>query len=679
MTTFDVNSMWTSAPVVVAVGIFGAIVLVVLLEDCVAVSPPRAERFGHYLLHFEERHAQWCGHAPEESACSRWLRVLTNEHSLVRLVFPAQWRPLPLMGRPSAVQALLTLLLMRLAIVAFFFSPLALSTSRALSYGLAVSFASLSQLALRSAIDAAFAWRARTLQRLTPASYPQRGLSEGHLLARAALTHFDATDTLRRILHVWQQGARYFADVHGVRERCLIVGALRRWRERADGILAVESASRLREQKAVSWSLVRPEWLDQACRRIGRRIAPLGQQFEQVMRLDGRLVGQMSRIVNDKMQPTPPERLLRLPPVERVMRLLGTRWAMREWLGALALAKSELEAMRVRRSSEAAHRIAAGGRRARRLLGVHAGFWMWREAVVEMVARAEVEARLQAEMAALGLPALGSGEADDDESSSEEGGGCGCGALSRRSDASAGEDAELGEGGDGGVGGFDGEGEGGALVTGSRAGSTQRSGLAEAAVEWDGVSALDPEALFESSQWMSALRSRIQSDHPDPAPLSAHMRPLTAPVTDPIGTQLRTLDVVSSIQFRRLPPDTAAKSGKAPLPVTLPKGAITPRLHEIRNRRELLVSMLSKLSSSDATQRERRAGCGMVAGGRREGAAGARQGSGWGVCGIRRAWSVPFLARGVPLVWHARASLFSTRALPYLAGCGNRSGASWMS
>ena len=352
----DFEAMKSSASVMAAVGVLGVAALAAVYESCCNLGQTRTERFGHYLNYFVERHAEWCGLVPEPVARTRWMRTLSSEHSLLRLIYPTQWRPLALLPRGAALQTLLALLLVRFATVAVFFSPLVTSISRGLAVLLAIALASCSHFLLRLTIDAVFAWRTHKLSRhpaplpptlprpaslarlrwmrfeptgrslmSTPLPRNRSELTEGHLLARAALTHFDATHTLRRILKIWRQSAYLFADARGVLQRCQMVGVLRVWREATELILQREAVNRLREQKLRAWSLMRPQWLDQTCRRIGRHIAPLAQQLEQALKLDTERIANLSQKVHSKLKPSPSERLLIHPQVsgEPGMRVSG--------------------------------------------------------------------------------------------------------------------------------------------------------------------------------------------------------------------------------------------------------------------------------------------------------------------------------------------------------------------
>eukprot|EP00966_Prymnesium_polylepis_P237715 5497867-Prymnesium_polylepis.1 len=302
LSSFDLDAVSASSIALAAVGLLGIACVAALLERVVTAAPTRQDRFVRYLAFFDERHAEWCGNAPDLTKRDRVIRHLTSEHSLVRLFFPPPWWPIPLFSRASATQTLIALLLVRMAVAAVFWSPSLGFSGGSMATLMAMGACSGVHMLLRLVLDRIFALHAIRLSRLppnprkqgrptagapgnngtcgparggsggavvSPTSSPSavglplgltapRGMTEGHVVARAALTHFDATHTLQRVLWLWQRNAWYLKDVRGVLARCRAISTLRHWREVTELILAEEAAYRLREQKLRSWSLMRP-------------------------------------------------------------------------------------------------------------------------------------------------------------------------------------------------------------------------------------------------------------------------------------------------------------------------------------------------------------------------------------------------------------------------------------
>jgi hypothetical protein len=190
---------------------FGIVLLAIclpLLSKCTS-GPARSQRFARYLAHFHRRHAAWIGEVEPPARGMRTLGAIVTNHSLLRLLFRPEWDPLPPPSRARAALVLLALVqACAAAAMAFLLPPiraifaggddvdhLASSewpTLRACGFSMAV------HLLVRFGLDRLLDWRQRLLFRRPDAL----GRTEGHLLARAALAHFDEAHTLRSCLQI---------------------------------------------------------------------------------------------------------------------------------------------------------------------------------------------------------------------------------------------------------------------------------------------------------------------------------------------------------------------------------------------------------------------------------------------------------------------------------------------
>ena len=116
------------------------------------------------------------------------------------------------------------------------------------------------------------------------------------------------------------------------------------------------------------------------------------------------------------------------------------------------------------------------------------------------------------------------------------------------------------------------------------------------------MSALNPESYFDSKKRLEALQKSIAERNPEPPPRSAHLRALTEPVPNPVGQQLGMVELISSLQSGRPLGGSGPSTSKDILSDTLPKGAITPRMASLRERREVAMAMLNRLATRDATK-----------------------------------------------------------------------------
>eukprot|EP00966_Prymnesium_polylepis_P237716 5497867-Prymnesium_polylepis.2 len=149
---------------------------------------------------------------------------------------------------------------------------------------------------------------------------------------------------------------------------------------------------------------------------MARVTRPLDLQLRHAVRIQPEVMAQLASSVHTKLQPTPSERLLILPPVDRANFLLGTRWVLRTWLEAIYSLRASSDERHHQRTSLQARRVSAAARRCRTLLGVYAGFWMWHEAVVAINTDEGLKAAIAAQMATWG----GKDEEEGSSSSSDE-------------------------------------------------------------------------------------------------------------------------------------------------------------------------------------------------------------------------------------------------------------------
>lgn len=363
------------------------------------------QRFHHYSWFFARRHADWCGaQKNDRQPCDRMLSHIGREHSLLCLVVRPEWAPLaPL----SFMRRLLVLLALVQAdgAVAFLclLPPIRDLQPELLQPWLAPLLSAVACASVHLLARTAFRWlhwrRSLVLFRRPDA----RGHTEGHVLARAALAHFDSAHTLRTVLRTWRRIAWGLELLETTFARLAYSKVLRAWRETCVSIDQVEAARRLRIQRLAAWSLADQTWVHDYCVDVGVHMRPLEAQLRLVMPLDDRLVDSLAVATHSALEPTISERMLERPPVSRARLLLGARWALAEWVGALRAMKSDQEARRVARTSLAARRTAAAARRAAALFAYHWGLHTWCETLELMRAREESRHRIASQMGSFGL------------------------------------------------------------------------------------------------------------------------------------------------------------------------------------------------------------------------------------------------------------------------------------
>ena len=225
----------------VAIGIL-IIAALPVLARLLRRGPTRSERYAEYLAHYRRRHDAWCGAAEQPPRSVRVFDAVVKSHSLLRLAYKAEWDPMPPPSLGRSVLVLLALVQACAAAATLLFVPpirsaLPGASSASSSSSSASSSSSSSDesgsglfllpqdatatagmlrpsdlpatliatcvcillhLLLRFGLESSLHKRVMILFRRPDSS----GRTEGHLVARAALTHFDERHTLRSCLQI---------------------------------------------------------------------------------------------------------------------------------------------------------------------------------------------------------------------------------------------------------------------------------------------------------------------------------------------------------------------------------------------------------------------------------------------------------------------------------------------
>ena len=546
-------------------------------------GPTAQERFLRYLGFYMRRHAEWTGVDDDPaSMLYKLLAAVVADHSLLRLVFPADWSPIAPTPLSRRLLVLLALVQANGAVgMLFLVAPVrgALGVDNGLLALIAALACVCVHVLLRSGLEALHTRRALVLFRRPD----ERGATEGHVLARAAIAHFDTTHTLRHVLRSWRQIAWELDRLEHVFQRLAFAKVLRHWRLVSGELEVKAAASRLRAQKLQAWALLEPQWLHAWSADVALRLRPLAAQLRLSMPLHDGLIDALAVATHANLEPSASERMLERPAVARARLLLGARWALATWTSALRLMARRLEQRRAERTALGARRTAAAARRAAAVLGTAWGMRAWREAIELLRQHEEAQLRIAASMSAFGgQRAMSEGttetdrssEADDDEAGRGGGGGGGegevrrlghSGALAsavikrRKSATSASGGSVSGRetpspagsrvsrassrlGGAGSPSVLGGSVHGGSRVGDAAADSEgggdevegEGEGGAPPRAAWRGVSALDPESLFDDPMRLEALRQQAMAAHPDPPARSTVMRPMTSLMPHPV-------------------------------------------------------------------------------------------------------------------------------------------------
>ena len=566
------------------------------------------ERFRHYLSFYMRRHADWCGVDDDPgSRLHRLLAAILADHSLFRLAFPAGWSPLPPAPFTRRLLVLLALVQTHGTVGMIFFVPPIRDAIPVASLPFAILAALacvLAHVLLRAAHERLHVqWTLALFRRLD-----EHGASEGHMLARAALAHFDTAHTLRDVLRSWQRVARQLGRIEATFARLACSNVLRGWWAACSAIEVQAAAQRLRVQKVHAWSLIKPSWLHTWCDDVGERLRPLGAQLRFAMPLHEGLIDALARSTHAKLEPSASERLLERPAVMRARLFLGARWALATWVASLHLMARELEARRAARTALGARRTAEAARRAAYVLGVAWGLRAWAEAVELLNSD---EAALQSISAQMGPFVAGQGHAhapsestsDSDASDdaaegagTEDGGSGGFGRLARRGALAGAIGQQRGTRVCGG--GASGRSSASSRSRRSGAGDTEEAPRANpasasaCAFAWTGVSALEPYALLDDQSRLAAIRQHAIASHPEPPARAALQRPLTCALPHPVGETLLSVERVRCVQAGKPPPPYA----RAQMRIALRRGEVTPRGAHVEGRRAKLFSQLVRLA-----------------------------------------------------------------------------------
>ena len=400
-----------SQPALAAAAISATAVVLLLISSCIR-PPPREVRYSHYLSHFQRRQAEWCLHdMAGKSGPQRLFKEVLRRHVLLRLFGPADWNPMPPPPRLRTIAVLLAIVQATGVVAMLFFVPpvrFALSGFIGMADLLPVITATAAcvavQLSLRVALDVVFRARSSVLFQRPDLM----GRTEGHVLARAALAHFDHSHNMRRMLRLWQQNIIDMEQLGAFLARLRYQRTMEIWRQACAVIEERNAAERLRAQKLHAWTLVDREWLSQFAGAVGARLTPLGRQLKLAMPLDEVLLDSLAVSTHEHLEPSASERMLEYPAVTQAKLLLGGMWALREWKAVIASMTSGLNRRRSERSSVLARRTAGAARRAAAVLGCHAGFYMWKEACA--VIDAQIQARSRCERCSLPAWSNGNGK-----------------------------------------------------------------------------------------------------------------------------------------------------------------------------------------------------------------------------------------------------------------------------
>ena len=571
------------------------------------------QRFTRYIQFYMQRHAEWAG--LEEKVSSSRLRLteaVLRDHSLLRLIFPPKWTPhAPLSAGRRLLIALALLQTSGLVCIAFFVPPVQkeLAFDGGLPTLMAAGACMLCHLFVRSMLERLHARRARLLFRRPD----ERGRTEGHVVARAALAHFDTAHTLRSVLRSWWRVAWELERLGGTFRRLAYGNVLLQWWRVCEEMGVEQAAQRLRAQRLQAWSLLDAEWLRRYSADVSVHTRPLVSQLRLAMPLDDALVDSFSVAVHQRLEPTISERMLEQPPVGRVRFLLGARWALATWVETLRQISTDLEARRATRTSVTARRTAAAARRAAAVLGWHWGFRQWTETMTALHAQEEAQTRITDAMGAFGKHKACSDRSgdssdndDDDDADADADANADTlpglltalsphaheGVLASFSKRKQPQPGSFRQGGTArssarshsSAGGFEPEygcttaGEGGTDAP-SHANADAAAGTAVRT--WDGISALDPEAMFDDPTRLEAIRQRVLAAHPPPLPREALTRQLTTTLLHPVGNTLLSVARVRSVQVGASPPLYGPMHARS----VLKRGELTPRAAGIAHQK----------------------------------------------------------------------------------------------
>ena len=575
------------------------------------------ERFRHYLSFYMRRHADWCGVDDDPGyRLHRLLAAILADHSLFRLAFPAGWSPLPPAPFTRRLLVLLALVQMHGMVGMIFFVPPIRDAIPVASLPFAILAALaciLAHVLLRAAHERFHVQWTLALYR----RHDEHGGSEGHMLARAALAHFDAAHTLRDVLRSWQRVARQLGRLEATFARLACSNVLRGWRAACAAIEVLAASQRLRVQKVHAWSLIKPSWLHAWCDDVGERLRPLGAQLRFAMPLHEGLIDALARSTHAKLAPSASDRLLERPAVMRARLFLGARWALATWVASLHLMARELEARRAARTALGAHRTAVAARRAAYVLGVAWGLRAWAEAVELLNSDEAALQSISAQMGPFGAGrghAFGRGHArapsestndsegsDDDAedagavAGAEDGSSVGFGRLARRGALAGAIDRGTRVYGGGAS---SASGRSSASSRGCRGGAgdaeeaSRASPASACAFAWTGVSALEPYALLDDPSRLAAIQQHAIASHPEPPARAALQRPLTSALPHPVGETLLSVERVRCVQAGKAPPPYA----RAQVRMALRRGEVTPRGAHVEGQRSKLFSQLVRLA-----------------------------------------------------------------------------------
>lgn len=235
MEPFTVESLVSSNAARICAGVALLAIVVLVLQIGGKWQLSREQRYLHYLNFFKRRYFQCVREDILAPSNTQLLRDAMRHHSLFRLFFRAEWSPqLP---RPSRLRTIAVILALvqatGLVAVAFFLPPIrsALPGIAAvhdlLPTVIAIATCILVQVCLQVTLDGLFRVHSSVVKRWPDAL----GRTEGHVIARAALAHFDEVHTIRSMLLLWRQNVSEMEQLGALLARLRFHHAVRVWKE----------------------------------------------------------------------------------------------------------------------------------------------------------------------------------------------------------------------------------------------------------------------------------------------------------------------------------------------------------------------------------------------------------------------------------------------------------------